>query len=78
MDKETAFVVFCLESYKTHRSLRGKEVSALFEQYGVYDYIRSFYDILHTTGYQYINNDIDSYLLARGAVLDGETPTAAT
>lgn len=34
----------------------------LFEKYGVFDYIREFYDVLHTTGYQYINHDIDLYL----------------
>ena len=34
-----------------------------------YDYLREFYDVLHTTGYQYINNDIDIYLNARNAVM---------
>lgn len=68
MSKELAFTVFCIESYKTHRHLNGKEVSGLFERYGVFDYILEFYDILHTTGYNYINNDIDLYLKARGAI----------
>ena len=67
MSKEMAFVVFCLESYKVHRNLKGYEVSALFERYGVFDYIREFYDVLHTTGHNYINHDIDIYLNSRGA-----------
>lgn len=66
MSKEMAFTVFCLENYKVYRNLSGHETSLLFEQYGVFDYIREFYDVLHTTGHNYINNDIDIYLNSRG------------
>ncbi len=66
MSKEMAFAVFCLENYKVHRNLNGYEVSTLFERYDVFEYIREFYDVLHTTGYNYINNDIDIYLNSRG------------
>lgn len=69
MSKETAFTVFCMESYKAHRKLTGKEVLHMFSVYGVFDYIREFYDVLHTTGHQYINNDIDIYLRSRGVAL---------
>ncbi len=71
MSKEMAFTVFCLENYKIHRNLNGQEVSLLFDRYGVFDYIREFYDVLHTTGYNYINNDIDIFLNSRGAFADG-------
>lgn len=67
MSKEMVFTVFCLESYKLHRNLTGKEVFKLFSDYGVFDYIHEFYDILHTTGHNYINNDIDIYLKSHGA-----------
>ena len=70
MSKEMTFTVFCLENYKVHRNLNGHEVSSLFERYGVFDYIREFYDVLHTTGYNYINNDIDIYLNSRGASIN--------
>ena len=66
MSKETAFAVFCLESYK---SLTGKQTAELFRRYGVFDYLNEFYDVLHTTGYQYINHDIDIYLKSRNAVI---------
>lgn len=69
MSKETAFTVFCLENYKLHRNLSGQQVLDLFDRYGVFDYIREFYDVLHTTGYNYINNDIDIYLKSRGYTL---------
>lgn len=67
MSKEMDFTVFCMENYKAHRNLSGKQVLNLFEKYGVFDYIREFYDVLHTTGHNYINNDIDMYLKSRGA-----------
>ncbi len=62
MSKETAFTVFCLENYKVYKSLTGKQAASLFERFGVYDYLNEFYDVLHTTGEQYINRDIDRYL----------------
>ena len=70
MNKEMAFTVFCLENYKVHWNLNGQAVSELFENYGVFDYIREFYDVLHTTGHNYINNDIDIYLSSRGYILN--------
>lgn len=68
MSRESAFIIFCLESYKRHRSLTGKETLDLFKRYGVMDYLEEFYDVLHTTGYQYINDDIDIYLRSRKAI----------
>ena len=69
MGKELAFSIFCMENYKMHKSLTGKQVCELFDQYGVFDYIHEFYDVLHTTGHQFVNHDIDIYLNARNAVL---------
>ena len=68
MSKEMNFIIFCMESYKVHKSLTGKEVLKLFTENGVFDYIREFYDVLHTTGEGYINNDIDIYLKARSVI----------
>lgn len=67
MSKEAEFTIFCMESYKLHRHLNGAAVVDIFERYGVFDYIREFYDVLHTTGHNYINNDIDIYLKSHGA-----------
>lgn len=69
MSREMEFTVFCIESYKAYKSLTGRQTAALFQKYGVLDYLRDFYDVLHTTGYQYINRDIDIYLKARNAVI---------
>ena len=62
------FIIFCIENYKVYKSLTGKQTVELFERYGVFDYLREFYDVLHTTGHNYINNDIDIYLKARKAI----------
>ena len=70
MSKQMTFTIFCLESYKRHRNLTGKAVAKLFQEYDVFDYIREFYDVLHTTGHNYINNDIDIYLKSRGAIVN--------
>lgn len=67
MSSTLSFTVFCLESYKEYKNLSGKEVNNLFHKYAVYDYLREFYDVLHTTGYQYINNDIDAYIRSRAS-----------
>ena len=68
MDKEMEFIIFCIENYKVYKSLTGKQTVYLFERYGVFAYLREFYDVLHTTGHNYINNDIDIYLKARKAI----------
>ena len=70
MSKEMSFAVFCLENYKAYRNLTGRDVFNLFKRYGVFDYIREFYDVLHTTGHNYINDDIDIYLKSRGVILN--------
>ena len=73
MSEEAKFTVFCMESYKAHKSLSGRQVYDLFQKNGVFDYLRDFYDVLHTTGYQYINRDIDASLRARNPVHENET-----
>ena len=65
MSQTLAFTVFCLESYKAQKGISGKEADALFRKYGVYNYILEFYDVLHTTGRQYIVHDIDEFIAKR-------------
>lgn len=65
MSAEGKFLVFCIEMYKVAKNLTGKEVISLFMRYGVSDYVLSCYEALHTTGTNYIVEDIDLYLEAR-------------
>lgn len=66
MGKETPFLVFCIEEYRAEKNLSGKEVMSLFRRYAVFEYIKSFYEALHTTGKNYIVEDIDLYIRSRG------------
>lgn len=67
MSKEGCFLVFCMECYRAEKGLTGREVSALFAKYGVYDYVMRYFDSLHTTGVKYIVADIDDYIRSRAA-----------
>ncbi|MDY2888688.1 MAG: DUF3791 domain-containing protein [Candidatus Caccosoma sp.] len=62
ISKELPFIILYIEEYKNSKHLTGKEVVDLFNKYEVFDYIRSFYEVLHTTGSKYIVNDIDVYI----------------
>jgi hypothetical protein len=62
MSKELPFMVLCIEEYKNRKGMTGKDVVNLFSRYSVCEYIRSFYESLHTTGTSYIIDDIDSYI----------------
>ena len=68
MDEKTPFIIYCIEEYKSAEKLTGKAVIELFNRYRVIDYIRSYYEALHTTGRQYIVNDINLYIEARQPV----------
>lgn len=65
MSKELPFIILCIEEYKNQKHLSGKDVISLFNKYAVTDYIRSFYEVLHTTGTRYLVNDIDLYIKSR-------------
>jgi hypothetical protein len=65
MPEIVKFKVFCIERYKYTYNLKGNEVLRLFKQYGVMDYIDSFYDVLHTFGDKYIVADINEFITVR-------------
>lgn len=59
------FKVFCLERYKSEYKMKGRDAFYLFKQYGVLDYLGSFYDVLHTFGDKYIVQDINEFIQNR-------------
>ena len=59
------FKVFCLEHYKNKHDMNGIEALKLFKKYNVFDYLGSFYDILHSYGTGYLVQDIDKYISSR-------------
>ena len=65
MSREGKFLIFCMEQYKSAKKLTGKEVAALFRTFGVFDYVVSCFEALHTTGTNYIIDDIDQFISTR-------------
>ena len=65
MPEVVKFKAFCLERYKYEHNLKGIEALLLFKEYGVMDYLDSFFDVLHTFGDSYIVADIDKFIEAR-------------
>jgi len=65
MQEVVKFKAFCLERYKYTHNQKGIETLRLFKQYGVMDYLGSFYDVLHTFGDRYIVADIDEFIEIR-------------
>lgn len=68
VDEKIDFLVYCIENYKNVKGLKGKEVIELFNRYRVLDYINASYEALHTTGKEYIIDDLDIYISARKQV----------
>lgn len=65
MSKKGDFLIYCTEQYRSAKNMTGKEVAKLFTTYNVWDYIYSCFEALHTTGENYIIEDIDLYIRER-------------
>ena len=65
MDNITKFLIYCIEIYKTAYKLSGRQVMQLFRQNGINEYIVSCYGALHTTGREYIIEDIAGLIAER-------------
>ena len=62
MSDNADFIAYCLEEYKTAKSMTGKEVMALFKEHSILDYIVSCYGALHTMGGLAITEDIQTLI----------------
>lgn len=68
MSKTLPFIVYCYEIYKNNKNLSGEQVSELFKENEITNYIARSFESLHTTGEAYIINDIVKYLEARQSI----------
>lgn len=59
------FLSFCVELYKSRIGITGSESLALFNRYGVTEYLSNNYDVLHSQGHNWIFADIDSLINKR-------------
>jgi hypothetical protein len=65
VSKEGKFLIYCIEIYKAAKNLSGRQIIELFKRYGLFDYVLTCYEALHTTGEKYIIEDINSFIEAR-------------
>lgn len=59
------FVVFCIEEYKEAKGISGDESFAIFEKYGVTDYLYDYYEPLHTQSSKWLIEEIDNFIEKR-------------
>ncbi len=67
--KVLEFVLFCVEMYAQKHELSGRVVMDKFTEYGVIDFLRGGYDVLHTQGEGYIVSEIEVFLKSRGLAI---------
>jgi hypothetical protein len=60
--KHLDFIIYCIETYKSAKNMRGGEAFAFMRKNGVIGYIDRCYDALHTLGDSYIVWNIDDYI----------------
>lgn len=65
MSRTLEFKVFCFEAYRAEKKLTGYQAMELFKKYDILKYLGECYDVLHSTGRQYIIEDIDLFINAR-------------
>jgi hypothetical protein len=65
MSKEGNFLIYFIEQYKSSKKLTGRQSAKLLTHYNVWDNIVSCFEALHTTGANYIIEDIDLYIEER-------------
>lgn len=70
MSKESNFLIYCMERYRYLKGISGAEVAKIFDQYGIYEYIKKYFESLHTMGDDYIVQDIDDYISSLKGVKD--------
>lgn len=61
-DAQLVFISFCIDNYAAEHKLSELQTLSLFMRYGVDLYLLDGFDMIHTQGWAYINQDIEEYL----------------
>lgn len=56
------FLSFCIEQYKTRKSIPGEKAMEILSDTGALDYLAENYEVLHTQSPQWICEEIEEYL----------------
>jgi hypothetical protein len=66
MDKNlkdiTYFISFCIEQYMNAKGINEDEAIATFTKYGVFDYLKDYFEVLHTQSRQWIVADLEEFI----------------
>ena len=66
MDKNlkdiTYFISFCIEQYMNAKGINEDEAMATFTEYGVFDYLKDYFEVLHTQSRQWIVAEIEEFI----------------
>ena len=66
MDKNlkdiTYLISFCIEQYMNEKGISEDEVISIFSEYGVLDYLKEYFDVLHTQSRQWLVADIEDFI----------------
>ena len=65
--KHPEFVVHCIEIYKVHKGISGKESYRILKEAGATGFIDDCYERLHCMGNNAIVCDIDEYINNQGS-----------
>ena len=58
----TYFLSFCIEQYMNAKGINEDEAMATFTEYGVFDYLKDYFEVLHTQSRQWIVADIEEFI----------------
>jgi hypothetical protein len=61
MNDREKYLLFCMETYKQHRGLSGREVYDKFQKYGFDKYVLDLYELLHIQGTRLLLEELDEY-----------------
>lgn len=59
------FLSFCIEQYKKEKGISGAEAAQLLQGYGVLEYLKEHFEVLHTQSKQWLLADIDEFIKLR-------------
>ena len=65
MSREGEFMVYATEVYRSAKGLSGREVTELFDKYGVMPFLVKFFEPLHVQGDRNIVAEIDDWISER-------------
>ena len=64
-----AFQLFCLESYRSAKGISGLKALSEFKHTGVFDFLATGFEVLHTQSKNYLITEISEYINHRHASL---------